>query len=91
MGNLGHAHVHSVWAYQGSKPFASRGRLYAAHGETVSSADPRSDRVFWKKAVGPAPEAGQELQLEVAVGVDLGTGGPVLELAAAAGVRAEHR
>jgi outer membrane protein assembly factor BamB len=61
MGNLGHAHVHAVWAYQGSKPFVSRARLYAAHGETVSSADPRSDQVFWKKTVGQAPEGGQEL------------------------------
>jgi Ca-activated chloride channel family protein len=52
--NLGQSHVHSVWAYQGSKPFVSRGRLYAAHGDVVSCADPRSDRVFWKKPLGSA-------------------------------------
>jgi outer membrane protein assembly factor BamB len=50
--NLGKSHVHAVWAYQGSKPFVSRGRLYAAHGDEVSSADPRSDRVFWKRTLG---------------------------------------
>src|SRR5262249_41393120 len=27
MRNLGTGHVHGVWAYQGSKPFVSRGRL----------------------------------------------------------------
>ena len=52
MKNLGSAHVHAIWAYQGSKPFVSRGRLFAAHGDTVSSADPRSDHVFWKKPLG---------------------------------------
>jgi outer membrane protein assembly factor BamB len=61
MGNLGHAQVHSVWAYQGSKPFVSKGRLFAAHGDTVSAADPRSDRVFWKKTIGPALAEGEEL------------------------------
>ncbi len=61
MGNLGHAQVHSVWAYQGSKPFVSRGRLFAAHGDTVSAVDPRSDQVFWKKTIGPAPGEGEEL------------------------------
>ncbi|HEY3585941.1 MAG TPA: PQQ-binding-like beta-propeller repeat protein, partial [Myxococcaceae bacterium] len=61
MANLGHAQVHSVWAYQGSKPFVSRGRLFAAHGDTVSAADPRSDQVFWKKALGLAPGGGEEL------------------------------
>jgi outer membrane protein assembly factor BamB len=50
--NLGTAHVHGVWAYQGSKPFVARGRLYAAHGDTVSAADPGSDQVFWKKVLG---------------------------------------
>jgi outer membrane protein assembly factor BamB len=61
MRNLGQAHVHAIWAYQGSKPFVSRGRLYAAHGDTVSSADPRSDQVFWKKTLGEQAEGGQEL------------------------------
>jgi Ca-activated chloride channel family protein len=61
MRNLGKGHVHAVWAYQGSKPFVSRGRLYAAHGDTVSSADPRSDHVFWKKTLGDKPTEDQEL------------------------------
>jgi outer membrane protein assembly factor BamB len=61
MSNLGRAHVHAVWAYQGSKPFVSRARLYASHGDTVSSADPRSDEVYWKKTVGRSPGEDQEL------------------------------
>jgi len=61
MRNLGQAHVHAIWAYQGSKPFVSRGRLYAAHGDTVSSADPRSDQVFWKKTLGEQAEGDEEL------------------------------
>src|SRR5262249_20922307 len=32
MGNLGQAHVHGVWSYQGSKPFLCGGRLYSALG-----------------------------------------------------------
>src|SRR5262249_23061679 len=59
--NLGTGHVHGVWAYQGSKPFVSGGRLYAAHGDTVSAADPRSDHIHWKKTLGPAPGQGEEL------------------------------
>jgi Ca-activated chloride channel family protein len=61
MHNLGKGHVHAVWAYQGSKPFVSRGRLYAAQGDTVSSADPRSDRVFWKKTLVEKAAENQEL------------------------------
>jgi outer membrane protein assembly factor BamB len=52
MANLGKAHVHAVWAHQGSKPFVSRARIYAAQGDTLSSANPRSDKVYWKKTVG---------------------------------------
>jgi outer membrane protein assembly factor BamB len=48
-GNLGRGHVHAVWAYQGSKPFIARDRMYSALGDTVVCADPRSDEVFWKK------------------------------------------
>ncbi len=61
MHNLGKAHVHAVWAYQGSKPFVNRGRLYAAHGDTVSGADPRSDRVYWKRAMGENPKGDEDL------------------------------
>jgi Ca-activated chloride channel homolog len=59
--NLGQAHVQAIWAYQGSKPFVSKGRVYTAHGDTISSADPRSDHVFWKKTVGPTLGPDQEL------------------------------
>jgi len=61
MANMGLGHVHAVWAYQGSKPFVSRSRLYAAHGDTVSSADTRSDQVFWKKTVGQSAGDGADL------------------------------
>ncbi|MGE3818725.1 MAG: PQQ-binding-like beta-propeller repeat protein [Isosphaeraceae bacterium] len=61
MANLGTAHVHGVWAYQGSKPFVSRGTLYAAQGDHVSSADPRSDQVHWKKILGEKPEGDPDL------------------------------
>ncbi len=47
--HLGHGHVSSLWSYQGSKPFLSRGRLYSAHGDTVHCADPRSGEVYWKQ------------------------------------------
>jgi Ca-activated chloride channel family protein len=59
--NLGKSHVHAVWAYQGSKPFVSRARLYAAQGDTVSGADPRSEEVYWKRTVGRGPGEDKEL------------------------------
>jgi Ca-activated chloride channel family protein len=59
--NLGKSHVHAVWAYQGSKPFVWRARLYAAQGDIVSAADPRSDHVYWKKTVGSANGEDKEL------------------------------
>ena len=61
MHNLGKGHVHEVWTYQGSKPFVYRARLYAAQGDTVSSADPRSDEVYWKTRVGPEHPEGEDL------------------------------
>ncbi len=61
MENLGHSSVHAVWAYQGSKPFVSRGRLYAALGDSISSVDPRSQEVYWKKSVGAEGGASDEL------------------------------
>jgi outer membrane protein assembly factor BamB len=51
MRNLGQAHVHGVWAYQGSKPFISRGRLYSALGDTLHCVDSQSEKPFWKKAL----------------------------------------
>jgi outer membrane protein assembly factor BamB len=59
--NLGKGHVHAIWAYQGSKPFISKARLFAAQGDTVSSADPRSDQVLWKKTIGGTPGDDTEL------------------------------
>jgi outer membrane protein assembly factor BamB len=59
MANLGHGHA--AWAYQGSRPFVSRGRLCAAHGDLVSCADPRSDVVYWKKPLGAASAGEGEL------------------------------
>jgi len=47
--HLGHGHVSGLWAYQGSKPFVGRGRLYSAVGDTFHCPDPRSQEVFWKK------------------------------------------
>lgn len=49
MHNLGTAHVFGVWAYQGSKPFLDRGRLFSGQGDTVHCADPESKEVFWKR------------------------------------------
>jgi outer membrane protein assembly factor BamB len=47
--HLGHGHVSGLWAYQGSKPFVWRGRVYSAVGDTLHCADPRTQEVFWKK------------------------------------------
>jgi eukaryotic-like serine/threonine-protein kinase len=47
--HLGHGHVSSLWAYQGSKPFLYRGRLFSAVGDTLHSLDPHSENVYWKK------------------------------------------
>jgi outer membrane protein assembly factor BamB len=47
--HLGHGHVSGLWAYQGSKPFVWRGRLYSAVGDTLHCADPRTKEVFWRK------------------------------------------
>jgi outer membrane protein assembly factor BamB len=61
MRNLGKGHVHEVWTYQGSKPFVYRARLYAAHGDTVTSANPRADQVYWKTKLGKPQAEGEEL------------------------------
>jgi outer membrane protein assembly factor BamB len=61
MYNLGKGHVHEVWTYQGSKPFVHRARLYAAQGDVVSAADPRSDAVYWQTRVGPPHPEGAEM------------------------------
>ena len=48
MANLGHAHVSSLWAYQGSKPFHQQSRLYSSLGDTVHCVDLHSEEVIWK-------------------------------------------
>jgi outer membrane protein assembly factor BamB len=48
-GHLGHGHVSSLWAYQGSKPFLWRGRLFGAVGDTLHCADPDSQEIIWKQ------------------------------------------
>jgi outer membrane protein assembly factor BamB len=60
-GHLGKGHVHEVWAYQGSKPFVWRGRLYSALGDTVCCVDPVTREVHWKKRLGPVGPAGEVL------------------------------
>jgi outer membrane protein assembly factor BamB len=50
--HLGQGHVSSIWAYQGSKPFISRGRLYSALGNTLYCVDPQTQGVYWKKRLG---------------------------------------
>jgi outer membrane protein assembly factor BamB len=47
--NLGTDHVFGVWAFQGSKPFVSGGRLFSSLGDTVHCADPGTKEVFWKR------------------------------------------
>jgi Ca-activated chloride channel homolog len=47
-GHLGHGHVSSLWAYQGSRPFAFAGRLYSSLGEGVHCLDPDGGAVVWK-------------------------------------------
>ena len=49
MRNLGHGHVSSVWAYQGSKPFVAAGRLFSALGDTVCCVEMESGEVLWKR------------------------------------------
>ena len=47
--NLGQASVHGVWAYQGSKPFVDKGRLYSSMGENARSVDPSNGKVIWTR------------------------------------------
>lgn len=52
MGNLGRAHVASVWAYQGSKPFLHEGRLYSSMGKTTKCVDASSEELKWTAQLG---------------------------------------
>ncbi len=49
--HLGTGHVSAVWAYQGSKPFLSGGKMFTGQGDSVHCVDPTSQEVLWKKPV----------------------------------------
>jgi hypothetical protein len=59
--HLGHGHVSGLWAYQGSKPFVWRGRLYSAVGDTLHCADARTQEVIWKKRLYDRPDGAEVL------------------------------
>jgi Ca-activated chloride channel family protein len=61
MNNLGHAHVHGVWAFQGSRPFVARERLYSSPGDMVQSVEPSTGDIFWKRKLGDQPEQAEVL------------------------------
>lgn len=54
--NLGTDHVYGIWAYQGSKPFLSRGRMFSGMGDTIHCVDPETKETFWKKCFRDAPQ-----------------------------------
>ena len=47
--NLGKGSVHGVWAYQGSKPFVDRGRVFSSMGNTVICTDVETGKVLWTR------------------------------------------
>ncbi|MGA2597348.1 MAG: PQQ-binding-like beta-propeller repeat protein [Bryobacteraceae bacterium] len=49
--NIGQASVHGVWAYQGSKPFVDKGRVYVAMGDKVICTDPKTENVIWNRTL----------------------------------------
>jgi Ca-activated chloride channel family protein len=49
--NLGQFNVCSVWAFQGSRPFIYKGKLYSTMGDTVKCLDPKTDKVLWEKGL----------------------------------------
>jgi Ca-activated chloride channel family protein len=51
VGNIGQASVHGIWAYQGSKTFIDRGKLYGSMGDVTQSIDPASGKVIWSRAL----------------------------------------
>lgn len=55
--NLGTGHVSAIWAFQGSKPFISSGRMYTGQGAAVHCTDPVSHEVLWKKPIREGTEA----------------------------------
>jgi Ca-activated chloride channel family protein len=61
MRHMGRGTVSGCWAYQGSKPFVYRNRLYSAMGDTLKCVDPRSQQVLWKRALYERPGEGELL------------------------------
>lgn len=53
--NLGTDHVFGIWAYQGSKPFLSRGRMFSAMGDTIHCVEPETKVSVWKKRFRDTP------------------------------------
>jgi len=49
--NLGKGSVHGVWAYQGSKPFVDRGRVFSSMGNAVICTDAESGKVLWTRTI----------------------------------------
>jgi Ca-activated chloride channel homolog len=56
-GNLGQATVAGVWAFQGSRPFVYKDRLYSSMGDVIKCVDPESEKVLWKHTVRDAKDA----------------------------------
>jgi outer membrane protein assembly factor BamB len=92
--NLGHGHVSGLWAYQGSKPFLSGGRLFSSLGDTLHCIDPETEAIDWQRPLydrkGRAELLDNALTPPVLVNrkVFLGTiDGEVICLSAASGER----
>ncbi len=49
--NLGQATVCGVWAYQGSRPFVYKERIYSSMGDILKCVDPGTEKVVWKKSL----------------------------------------
>jgi outer membrane protein assembly factor BamB len=62
MGNLGRDQVSSLWAYQGSKPFVYRGRLFSAIGDSCHCVDTQTKEVHWNHRL--RDRAGEEEVLD---------------------------
>ena len=60
MRNLGHSQVSSLWAYQGSKPFVYRGRLFSVQGASIHCVDPLCRKIYWTRRLYQGDE-GEEV------------------------------
>jgi outer membrane protein assembly factor BamB len=65
MYNMGHGHVSSLWAYQGSKPFVYRKRLFSAQGASVHCVDLHSREMCWKRGLHESDEGKEVLDNSV--------------------------